>query len=151
MEVIEWSPFMKIRSNNQVTPCSFISIGTACAGIASLLCKNLGDNYPDTGGHWPKEISEGNLKTVLWNWREPLSIDVTDLLHGNTQVHQTEDLCCQSSYPTHHLPHSRLLSLSSPAPWLSHLSNLLPLSWPSLFHHYLHTASRHLLRHQVTT
>lgn len=39
-----------------MTPCSFTSIGTACAGTVILL-KNVGDNYPDIGGYWVISVS----------------------------------------------------------------------------------------------
>lgn len=39
-----------------MTPCSFTSIGTACAGTVILL-KNIGDNYPDTGGKYRMNVA----------------------------------------------------------------------------------------------
>ncbi|MCW1829940.1 hypothetical protein OLZ31_24220, partial [Enterobacter asburiae] len=49
---------------SQMTPCSFTSIGTACAGIVILLQK-ISDNYADTGGYSAIQLNVISRTSVM--------------------------------------------------------------------------------------
>ncbi|WP_203435368.1 hypothetical protein, partial [Salmonella enterica] len=65
-------------------PCSFTSIGTACAGTVILL-KNVGDNYPDIGGYWVISVHENTQKRP---WKIIFSKALKKIIEGGVRQFQ---------------------------------------------------------------